>query len=150
MGWKTGDITLNAMTKEMKRKKVTEKSATSFSPRVYGGSAFLLFATFLAYLPAIRAGFMWDDPDYVVGNHTLRTLDGLREMWLVPTSIPQWYPLVHTTFWIEYHLVGTNPTLYHIDNVLLHALSAILIWRLLSKLEVKGAFFSACVFAFHP
>jgi hypothetical protein len=140
------------MTKEMKRKKMTEKNAKPQAEKrhVLTGSAVLLIATFLAYLPAIRAGFIWDDPDYVVGNHTLRTLDGLREMWLVPTSLPQWYPLVHTTFWIEYHLVGTNPTLYHIDNILLHAMSAILLWQLLSKLEVKGAVFAACVFALHP
>ena len=47
-------------------------------------------------------------------------------MWLVPTSLPQWYPLVHTTFWIEYHFVGVEPFLYHFDNVLLHAMSSVL------------------------
>src|SRR3954469_9693513 len=104
-----------------RKKKVDDRIQGSAKPQAAGrgallGAAFLLIATFLAYLPAIRAGFIWDDPDYVLNNHTLRTLDGLREMWLVPTSIPQWYPLVHTTFWIEYHLVGTNPALYHIDN----------------------------------
>src|SRR5438034_11814377 len=123
---KSGDIMHIAITKEMKRKKVTEGSTKPQADKrhVLMGSAFLIVATLGAYLPAIRAGFIWDDPDYVLNNHTLRTLDGLREMWLMPTSIPQWYPLVHTTFWIEYHLVGPNPTLYHIDNVLLHSLSA--------------------------
>lgn len=110
----------------------------------------IFVATILCYLPTLRAGFIWDDPDYVLNNHTLRTLDGLREMWLSPTSLPQWYPLVHTTFWIEYHLVGTSPLLYHIDNILLHALGAVLIWRLLAKLDVPGAFVAACVFAVHP
>src|SRR5581483_748470 len=93
---------------------------------------------------------IWDDPDYVLHNRTLRTLDGLQKIWLVPLSLPQWYPLVHTTFWIEYHLVGLSPTLYHVDNVLLHALSCILLWRLLAKLDVPGAFIAGCLLAVHP
>src|SRR3954463_14187125 len=117
----SGDISQSTMTKEIKRKKGREREMSSRNyGSTIGAAVFLLLATFLAYFPAIRAGFIWDDPEYILSNHTLRTLDGLREMWLVPTSIPQWYPLVHTTFWIEFHLVGTHATLYHIDNVLLH------------------------------
>ena len=71
-------------------------------------------------------------------------------MWFVPATLPQWYPLVHTTFWIEYHLVGADPTLYHFNNVLLHAISCVLLWRLLAKLEIPGAFLAACIFAVHP
>src|SRR3954463_3787987 len=138
-----------------RKKKVDDRIQGSAKPqaasgRALPGAALLLVATFIAYLPAIRAGFIWDDPDYVLNNRTLRTLDGLRDIWLSPTSLPQWYPLVHTTFWIEYHLVGTQPMLYHIDNVLLHALSTILLWRILKKLNVPGCFIAACVFAVHP
>ncbi len=149
---KPGDITSTTMTKESKRKKATGESAKPQEAvgQIIAGVAFLLFATVVVYLPAIQAGFIWDDPEYVLHNQTLRTLDGLRQMWLVPTSLPQWYPLVHTTFWIEYHLVGTEPLLYHIDNVLLHAISCILLWRLLKKLDVPGAYFAACIFAVHP
>src|SRR4051794_25099662 len=118
------------MASKTKRKNEREEIAKpqAASGRAFLGAALLLVATFVAYLPALRAGFIWDDPDYVLNNRTLRTLDGLRDIWLSPTSLPQWYPLVHTTFWIEYHLVGTQPMLYHVDNVLLHALSAILLW----------------------
>src|SRR4051812_416225 len=77
------------------------------------GSLLLLLATFLAYIPALRAGFIWDDPDYVVNNPVLRSADGLWRMWLVPRSLPQYYPLVHTTFWVEYHLWGLAPAGYH-------------------------------------
>jgi tetratricopeptide (TPR) repeat protein len=123
--------------------------ASSWMPFL-AGAAFLLIATLICYSRAIIAGYIWDDPQYVLTNQTLRTFAGLADIWLHPTSLPQWYPLVHTTFWIEYHLVGTRPMLYHIDNILLHAISGILLWRLLRKLEVPGAFFAACIFAVHP
>jgi tetratricopeptide (TPR) repeat protein len=114
------------------------------------GAALLLVATVAAYFPAIHAGFIWDDPQYVLNNPTLRSLEGLRNIWFLPTSLPQWYPMVHTTFWIEYHLVGAHPLLYHVDNVLLHVTSAIVLWRLLSRLDVPGAYIAACLFALHP
>jgi len=118
--------------------------------RFLAGATLLLVATVTAYSPAIRAGFIWDDPEYVTHNPTLRSLQGLRDIWSAPTSLPQWYPLAHTTFWIEHHLVGDHPLLYHVDNVLLHVVSAVLLWRLLRRLDVPGAYFAASLFAVHP
>jgi protein O-mannosyl-transferase len=77
----------------------------------------LVAIVLLSYAPTYSAGFIWDDADYVLNNQTLRTLHGVWEMWTMPTSLPQWYPLVHTTFWLEYHLWGVNPLGYHIVNV---------------------------------
>lgn len=114
------------------------------------GALALIALTCLAYLPAFRAGFIWDDPDHVLNNYTLRSLGGLAEIWLHPYSLPQWYPLTHTSFWIEYLWWGPNPTGYHVANVILHAISAVLLWRLLVKLQVPGAWLAAAVFAVHP
>ncbi|HEX8521472.1 MAG TPA: tetratricopeptide repeat protein [Tepidisphaeraceae bacterium] len=104
----------------------------------------------VAYVPAMRAGFIWDDPDYVVNNPTLRSGRGLLNIWLEPRSLPQYYPLVHTTFWAEFQVAGLEPALYHVDNILLHALGAVLLWRVLVKLQVRGAWLAAAVFAVHP
>jgi len=112
--------------------------------------AVLLALVVIAYLPVWSTGFIWDDDDYVTRNVTLRTAEGLRQIWFVPRSIPQYYPLVHTTFWIEHHLWGVHPLGYHLTNVLLHGLSAVLLWRLLARLEVRGAYFAAAIFAVHP
>lgn len=113
-------------------------------------AAALLAIILIAYAPIFPAGFIWDDPDYVVNNQTLRSLDGLWHIWTDPTSLPQWYPLVHTTFWLEYHLWGANPLGYHIINILLHGAGVILLWRLLARLDVPGAWLTSAIFAVHP
>jgi len=113
-------------------------------------AAGLVLVVFLAYGPALRAGFIWDDDQYVTGNETLRSSDGLRRIWFDVGATPQYYPLVFTTFWIEHHLWGADPFPYHLVNVLLHAASAILVWRIVNRLSVPGAAAAAFVFALHP
>jgi protein O-mannosyl-transferase len=110
----------------------------------------LIAATFLAYLRIWHAGFIWDDDFYVTENATLRNLTGLWQVWTKIGVVPQYYPLVHTTFWLEYHLWGLHPLGYHLDNVLLHALAAILLGCGLRSLQVPGAWLAAAIFAVHP
>jgi tetratricopeptide (TPR) repeat protein len=111
----------------------------------------IFFLVVIAYLPVLfTSGFIWDDPQYITGNPLLRTWRGLAAIWIHPSALPQYYPLVHTTFWIEYHIAGLHPFLYHLDNILLHALAAILLWRALVRLNVPAAWLAAAIFAIHP
>ncbi len=110
----------------------------------------LVLAAVASYGPALTAGWIWDDDDYVTHNDTLRDLDGLRRIWFEVGATPQYYPLVHTTFWLEYRLWGLEPAGYHTVNVLLHALNALLLWRLLRRLGVPGAWWAGLLFALHP
>lgn len=119
-------------------------------PQAWPGVLVIVALALAAYLPALRAGFIWDDPDYVVNNLNLRDAPGLADTWFSPRTLPQYYPLVHTTFWVEYQLWGLNPFGYHLVNVLLHIGSALLLWKLLSKLDVPGAWLAAAIFAVHP
>ena len=97
-----------------------------------------------------EAGFIWDDDDYVTQNKLLWEEDGLSDIWFSPKKLPQYYPLVHTSYWIEYQIVELEPFLYHFDNVLLHALNAILLAFILRQLKIPGAWLAACLFAIHP
>ena len=110
----------------------------------------LVAVTFIAYQPVWHAGFIWDDDDYVTNNTTLRTLDGLRRIWSKLGATSQYYPLTHSSFWVEYHLWQLNPLGYHVVNVSLHAVNSILIGLVLRKLQVKGAWLAAAIFALHP
>jgi Flp pilus assembly protein TadD len=112
------------------------------------GLIFLI--TVVAYIPAMRAGYIWDDDYYITENSTLRTPDGLRRIWLEPKALPQYYPLVHTAFWVEYHLWQLHPFGYHLVNVLLHTANAILLLLVLRYLRLPGAWLAAAFFALHP
>ena len=110
----------------------------------------LILLAFISYLPVTAAGFIWDDPAHVTENLELRTLPGLWRIWFVPGATQQYYPLVFSTFWIEYQFWQLNPLGYHVDNVILHALNAVLLHRILLALKLPGAFVAAAVFAVHP
>lgn len=112
-------------------------------------AAFLLAVVLVVYIPAMKAGFIWDDDSYLLNNRNLLTLEGLWRIWFT-TDSPQYYPLVFTTFWIEQHLWGLNPAGYHVTNILLHLANSALLWALLARLGVRYAFLGGLLFAVHP
>ncbi len=112
--------------------------------------ALLLCLALVTWWPVATCGFIWDDDDYVTQNRVLRTGMGLWRLWTEPTSLPQYYPLVHTTFWLEYRLWGLSPLGYHVVNVALHTVSACLVWRLGRVLALPGALVAAAWFLAHP
>jgi tetratricopeptide (TPR) repeat protein len=110
----------------------------------------LVIITILAYLPAIQCGFIWDDDAYVTQNTLLTAPDGLWRIWFSTKQPSQYFPLVFTTFRLEYSIWGLNPRGYHITNILLHAANAILLWLLLRRLSIPGAWLASAIFALHP
>src|SRR5580658_5069125 len=115
------------------------------------GALVIVGATALAYVPAVAGKFVWDDSSWTTGiRPLLRDGSGLRRMWFDPAALQQYYPLSGTTFWIDYHLWGFNPVPYHIENLLLHVVSALLFWALLRRLNVPGAWLAGAIFAVHP
>ncbi|MGA2788865.1 MAG: hypothetical protein ABSF60_15195, partial [Verrucomicrobiota bacterium] len=90
-----------------------------------GGLIVLL--VFLAYLPALHGGFVWDDDSWTTNLSALfQNTSGLRSIWFQPTALQQYYPLSGTTFWLDYQLWNFWTLPYHVENVLLHASAALL------------------------
>ena len=124
---------------KMKRKK-------TYGDWFYG---FLLIGIiFIAYARVWHAGFIWDDESHLTQNPCIVGPLGLKDIWTSTRAV--YYPLVLTTFWTLHKFVGLNPSPYHILNVLLHAASAVLLWRILRQLDVRGAWLGAALWALHP
>ena len=103
------------------------------------GVALIILATFIAYIPSINGGFIWDDELLITNNSLIKVSDGLYQIWCSAEAIDYW-PVINTTFWIEWRLWGMNPTGYHVGNLILHIVDALLIWLILRKLSIPGAF----------
>ena len=80
----------------------------------------------------------------------MRTLDGLRRIWFVPRTTQQYYPLLHTSYWLQQRLWGDSTIGYHIVNLLLHIVCVVLVLRILRRLRIPGAQLTAIIFALHP
>ena len=117
------------------------------------GALALALLAVVCYLPAMLwGGFVWDDRTFILDETALRDWAGLVRIWFAPLELAETHyrPLTYTTFWLEHQLWGYAPRGYHIVNVLLHAANTLLLWPILRRLAVPGAWLVAAVFAVHP
>ena len=113
------------------------------------GAALVLLVV-AVYWPALSGSFVSDDEVHVENNAALESTQGLSDIWFKWGAVPQYYPIAHTAFWLEHQVFESRPTGYHAVNIALHALAALLLWRLLQRLAVPWAWLAAAVFALHP
>jgi protein O-mannosyl-transferase len=125
---------------------------SSIKPRLLACLAALglCLLTTLIYRPAWHGAFIWDDDQYVTHNHLLTAHDGLRRIWFSLDAPSQYFPLAYTVLRIERSLWGLNPTGYHWVNIFLHLGNAFLVWCILARLTVPGAWLAGALFALHP
>jgi protein O-mannosyl-transferase len=109
----------------------------------------LVGAVLIAYSPAITGDFLWDDDAHVT-RPDLRSLPGLWRIWSDPEATQQYYPLLHSAFWLEHGLWGNSVVGYHLVSILLHAGCAFLLLLILRRLGVPGATLAGALFALHP
>jgi tetratricopeptide (TPR) repeat protein len=95
----------------------------------------------IAFGAATRDGFVFDDQGAVLDSEVVRgpfspgALLG-TDFWGGPASalrVGTWRPLVVLSFWIDWHLGGGAPWIFHLDNVLLHALAALALAAALAR-----------------
>ena len=112
-------------------------------------AALIVLLTALAYVPALRGGFVFDDYVLITRNRIVKAGDGLSRLWFT-TEATDYYPLSGSLWWLEWHLWNDRATGYHVVNVLLHAGCAVLVWLILRRLKIPAAWLAAMVFAVHP
>jgi tetratricopeptide (TPR) repeat protein len=108
----------------------------------------LIALTAVAYAPALKGGFIWDDDVHLTQNPCIVGPSGLKEIWT--TRAARICPLVQTTFWVEHKIWGLNPLPYHVVNILMHAAGAVALWQVLRSLRIRGAWLGAALWALHP
>lgn len=113
----------------------------------FAASAAIVLLAVVAYRPTLSAGFVWDDDDHFTENPQMTARDGLLGLW---KAHEHYYPLTSTTWWMMRRLWGLTPWPYHLVNALLHGVSGVLLWRLLARLAIPGAWLAGAVFAVHP
>jgi tetratricopeptide (TPR) repeat protein len=113
------------------------------------GLLLVLLTTFLVYLPALGGKVLWDD-DANMTRPDLQPLGGLYRIWFEPGATQQYYPMLHSAFWLEHRLWGDSTFGYHAVNLLWHMLSVVLVYLIVSRLKIPGALLAAAIFALHP
>jgi tetratricopeptide (TPR) repeat protein len=113
------------------------------------GACGLVALALLTFSPSIAAGTIWDDKELIFDNPHVVGSQGLGTIWIAPAT-DDYFPLTYSMFWLEYRLWGYHFAGYHVVNVLLHALAAVFIWRVLCELEIPAAYAAAAVFTVHP
>src|SRR5947209_9895761 len=117
---------------------------------IFAAALIVAVATVLVYQPAWDAGFIWDDDRYVTHNPLLQAPDGLWRIWFSLDAPSQYFPLTYTILRLARAIWGLNPTGYHALSLFLHIANAVLVWRILLRLGVPGAWLAAAMFAVHP
>ncbi len=117
--------------------------------RCLAGIALIVVAVIVVYAPALRGPFVFDDILLVSDNPLVKAADGPYRFWFTTEPVDYW-PVTNTSLWIEWHLWGAQPAGYHGTGLLLHIAIVLLIWRVLHRLAIPGAYLAALLFAVHP
>ena len=115
-----------------------------------GPPAGLLIAAVLVYLPCLRAGFIMDDNAMLTENPLIAAADGIRRFWYTAQPVNFYGPVTASSLWLEWRLWGLDPRGYHATNLALHAAEVLLLWGVLRRLRLPGAWLAALLFAVHP
>ena len=142
-----------------KRRNVPEKHPSSAAAalaavwrtmaRPASGALVIAAAKFAAYLPSINGGFLLDDGLLLTENRLIAASDGPYRLWCT-TQSHEFYPLSYTSNWLEWRLWKMHTAGYHVTNLILHAAESLLLWIVLRRLSIPGAFLAALIFALHP
>ena len=116
------------------------------------GTLVLCLLVGVAFYPATQAGFLWDDVIFT-DSEPIRSPSGIWRIWLVQNAIDReghYWPLLYSTFWLEHKLWAFDSVGYHVVNTILHLANVLLLWRILHRLAIPGAWIAAALFAVHP
>src|SRR3984893_1997548 len=122
---------------------------------ITGICAGLVAIVWFVFGQATRFPFInFDDPEYVYEVPEINSGLSLQNLKWAFTHWPatNWFPLKNISHMFEFQFYGSNPGLFHLTNVVLHAATAVLLFLVLRRMTgaVWRSAFVAAVFAIHP
>jgi tetratricopeptide (TPR) repeat protein len=104
----------------------------------------------LAPSGGLQFPWIWTDRHLIAENILLHSLRGLLQFWIHPFTTGR-SPLGGTALYLQYLAFGVSyPSRYQLVTLFAHAGNCLLIWVILRRLDVKGAWLAAAIFAVHP
>ncbi|MBU0478119.1 tetratricopeptide repeat protein [bacterium] len=118
----------------------------------------IILTGIVAYLTSFQNNFVWDDIGLISVNPYIKSWKHIGDIF---TSFLYhktgeggifYRPIVSLSFLIDYSIWKENPVGYHLTNLLLHILNAILLYKIILYMfkERKMALFTALLFLVHP
>ena len=112
-------------------------------------AALLVLVAVAAYWPALTGGMLLDDITNIARPELAGT-HGLWRVWFDIGATQQYYPIVHTLFWLQRTLWGDAMLGYHLISLTAHVGSALLVVVATRQLGLRGGWIAAFIFALHP
>ena len=114
-------------------------------------AAIIVLAGLWIYSPAYHGDWLWDDDQLLTANPVVQSgsLQGLGKLWFNPDGA-DFFPLSYTALWAQWPFFKNTPTGYHVTTIVLHVIGSLLLWALLHRMRVPGAWLSGLIFAIHP
>jgi tetratricopeptide (TPR) repeat protein len=128
----------------------------------------ILFAVTLAlFLPSMNGEFLWDDKYFISENPMILGPQFLQNFLTTPFGgsggldeqslrlgrlLPFYRPLSSLSYWVDYKIWGLNPAGFHLTNIFLHFLNALLLFFILNNNGMKPplSFLGSLLFAVFP
>jgi len=109
----------------------------------------LVFTGIFVFLPALHGNWLWDDGFTIKDNALMADAGGWWKFWFAPPG-PDYFPLTSTIEWTLWRGFGDHTLPFHLTCLVLHMLSAFLIWALFKRLGLRLAWLGALLFVVHP
>ena len=98
---------------------------------------------FIIRLPAIQGGLIWDDVFLTRDNPFIKSpllaFEAFRHYLFLDSFSGHYRPVQNLSYMFDYFFWNTDPTGFHLSNILLHVAAGLLLYRLLSHLFGNGA-----------
>lgn len=110
----------------------------------------IALAALWVFWPVRHGQWIGDDALYLTSNPLLHDPARVWKAWFQPGSFIEYYPIEQSVQWAQWQLWHNDSFGYHLTNIVLHVVNALLVWRLFSKFDLRLAWLGGLIFAVHP